>query len=333
MLAAFSKAVLHARARTVTPHRPTTHVQWDRLLRLRHPSPAPRSLCSQAPVWQKPAWADVVGCVGFGLIGLQWMMSDMLSLRAVAIVSSTSMVLYNLRAVARPLWIPVGANIIFISINAIQIGRILLKDDEITFAEHEQLLFESTFERHHLSKRQVRELLSRGTLEACPVGDNLHYGLAKDGSHSLLIILDGVADVRVGTQTVATLSRGDFVGEMSFLLQDDREQRASVVAREPTRTIRRVRCTQIWTQQLVCRLRKMDEQQRKRGEDERALGSQASREKMFLKEGVNLDPTQGYHLLEVLLGDGFLASLVLWHYRKKHRVESKAILLQPDVSD
>ena len=69
-----------------------------RRLRLRlHPTsgfrtllgPPSRSLCSASapPVaHEKPFWADAVGLAGFGLIGLQWLMSDMLTLRTVAIV-------------------------------------------------------------------------------------------------------------------------------------------------------------------------------------------------------------------------------------------------------
>ena len=56
-----------------------------------------------AAAHEKPFWADAVGVVGFGLIGLQWLMSDMLTLRTFAIASSASMILYNMRAVAKPL--------------------------------------------------------------------------------------------------------------------------------------------------------------------------------------------------------------------------------------
>ena len=52
---------------------------------------------------EKPFWADAIGMAGFGLVGLQWLMSDMLHLRAVALASSTSMILYNMRAVGKPL--------------------------------------------------------------------------------------------------------------------------------------------------------------------------------------------------------------------------------------
>ena len=109
---------------------------------------------------EKPFWADAIGMAGFGLVGLQWLMSDMLHLRAVALASSTSMILYNMRAVGKPLvdktlrnpnptptlaaptlaltltltlqWIPVCANVAFIAINSVQIAIILRERQDIT---------------------------------------------------------------------------------------------------------------------------------------------------------------------------------------------------------
>ena len=228
---------------------------------------------------EKPFWADAIGMVGFGLIGLQWLMSDMLTLRAVAIASSTSMILYNMRAVARPLWIPVCANVVFIAINSVQIAITLRERQDILLEPHESACYESVFAQQHLSKRQVRALLGRGTLIHQAIGEPLPHGFARDGSLSLGMIVGGRAEVVVeGGRTVGTLARGDFVGEMKFLLGDPKLRHADVIATEPTSMMLwdegalrsffaeqpavHHALSEVWNRQLVRRLRRMDEKER-----------------------------------------------------------------------
>ena len=359
------------RARTslvrAAPWAPGLRTVVLRRLRLRlHPTsgfrtllgPPSRPLCSASapPVaHEKPFWADAVGLAGFGLIGLQWLMSDMLTLRTVAIASSASMILYNMRAVAKPLWIPVCANVAFIAINGVQIARILHERQDISLAPHEHACFEAVFKQQHLSKRQVRELLGRGTLTHHAAGEAIPHGFAADGSLSLGIIVGGRADVVVeGGRTVGTLHRGDFVGEMKFLLGNPKRRHASVLASEPTEMVRwdakalraffdeqpavHHALEAIWSRQLVRRVRHLDEQERARGaagltRRESVLKSVPSaNQRGDAAEGGDAAKAaaEGYRMLNHLLGDGPLASLVLWCYRRRHALPAQAVRGMPE---
>ena len=254
---------------------------------------AARSLCarsslgSQPPsatvVLSRPWWADAVGLIGFCLIGVQWMMDDMLTLRAVGVGSSLCMVGFNLAAAGRPLWIPVVANSTFIAINAVQITRILRERQEIVLAEHERLLFDGVFRQQGLTKRQVRSLLEVGVVETRAPGESLATEGGKDDEPALPfldVIVSGRAAVQVAGRTVAELSNGDFVGETSFVLGEASRSRPAVTVIEPVTSIRweadvlrayfhehpvvHHALSEIWNRQLVSRLRHMTERARMR---------------------------------------------------------------------
>lgn len=215
-----------------------------------------------------PWWTGGVGTAGFMLIGMQWLVNDMLALRGVAIAGSGAMILYNLVAAGRPLWIPVCANIIFVTINAIQIARLIQDGQEIALTEPEERLWDSTFHQH-LTKQQVRSLLASGSFESRQAGELLVRD--SEASPDIIIIVSGEAAVMVGGRCVATLTKGDFVGEMTFLLKDSSRPKAVVVATTDVSFIRWDRpslqafvedqppihdaLSGIWSQQLVHRLR------------------------------------------------------------------------------
>ena len=113
-----SRLLVRSAVATVQSHRSATlHMRRSFCAAPPRPPPAheaarkagenPRWCVTYPPVApatpEKPFWADAIGMAGFGLVGLQWLMSDMLHLRAVALASSTSMILYNMRAVGKPL--------------------------------------------------------------------------------------------------------------------------------------------------------------------------------------------------------------------------------------
>jgi hypothetical protein len=186
-------------------------------------------------------WGDAIGLFGFCLIGVQWMMEDMLTLRTVGVGSSLCMVCFNMTAAGRPLWIPVLANCSFVLINAVQITRIMRERQEIVLAEHEHLLFEAVFKQQGLTKRQVRALLAVGTVQTRMAGEGMSVEGAPDDAPSLPfldVIVSGQAAVRVAGRTVAVLSNGDFVGEASFVLGEASRSRPAVVALAPVISVR-----------------------------------------------------------------------------------------------
>lgn len=237
------------------------------------------ALTTPTTIRSQPHWVwRGIGALGFGLVGVQWMMEDILPLRLVAVGSSLAFICYNLKAVTPPLMMPVYANVVFSSINLMQIVRILISRMEIELTEYERLLFDATF-HDRLTKRQLRELLEVGTLQVCEPGELLPCGRSEDGRHALDVLVRGSADVVVGARRiVATLGEGDFVGEMSFLNTSHHAVHSDVVAAERVVFVtwdaellrqhleRRPAVEHalhaIWSQQLVRRLHSMDERSR-----------------------------------------------------------------------
>jgi CRP-like cAMP-binding protein len=242
------------------------------------PQTPPLSLWRRLRARPIPPWYEILGAVGFGLVALQWSMTDLLTLRVVAVSSSLSFVAYNLYITRPPLWLPIWANVVFICINVVQIGRLLAARAELQLEPHEDALWQALFHRV-LSQRQMRRLLAAGTLESANEGDALPHGLDEHGRHSLCLVVDGFASVLVSSKPVATLGRADFVGEMSFL-DASLPTHAHVVALEPVSYVRwdgdalrslfesepplQHALHAIWTQQLVRRLGRMDERVRLR---------------------------------------------------------------------
>lgn len=225
-----------------------------------------------------PAWYQVVGACGFVLVAVQWMMTDLLSLRIVAVLSSLAFVVYNLYAVRPPLRLPIIANFVFISINLFQMVRIVWDRSHLELESHELALWETLFHKF-LSQRQMRLLLRLGELEHANEGDALPHGRDASGKLSLALLVDGFASVMVAGKHVATLGRADFVGEMSFL-DDSLPSHAQVVALEPITYIKwdgdelrsffaqdkhaEHALQALWNVQLVRRLGRMDERVRLR---------------------------------------------------------------------
>mmetsp|Transcript_24970 Transcript_24970/g.57745 ORF Transcript_24970/g.57745 Transcript_24970/m.57745 type:complete len:500 (+) Transcript_24970:49-1548(+) len=231
-----------------------------------------------------PTWYHVVGLTGFVLVGVQWLMTDLLSLRLVAMCSSLLFIVYNLKAVRPPLLLPIAANFVFILINAAQVVILLLACTELDLQTHERLLWDHLFSQAGLSQRQMRALLEVGSLECVRAGEALPHGRsgtgAEGGPLTLSLVVDGIAAVYVGSnKQVATLGRGEFCGEMSFL-DESRLPVAQVVATETVSFVRwdaselraffanhpevRHAVQAIWNQQLIRKLDQMDERARLR---------------------------------------------------------------------
>lgn len=265
-------------------------------------APPSLSLWARLRSQPRPPWFHLVGAAGFVLVAVQWCMTDLLTLRAIAVLSSLSFIVYNLYAVRPPLWLPIQANVLFIGINLVQVARLLLASAELSLEPHEAALWEGLFHRH-LSQRQTRQLLAAGTLSRADEGEALPHGRDAQGRLSLSILVDGFASVNVGAKPVATLGRTDFIGEMSFLDESlPVHAHAHVVALEPVAYVRwdgdELRAAfardpslehallAIWTQQLVRRLGRMDERARLRsrqtGNGEMARQLLARRETVLL---------------------------------------------------
>jgi CRP/FNR family transcriptional regulator, cyclic AMP receptor protein len=86
--------------------------------------------------------------------------------------------------------------------------------------------FFSSFDQKHR-----KDLISQGKQLSYKAGD----AIVNEGTMGVgfFLILDGKAEVRKGSKVLATLSKGQFFGEMSLI--DDQPRSADVVALQPTK--------------------------------------------------------------------------------------------------
>lgn len=117
----------------------------------------------------------------------------------------------------------------FIAINVVQVIRLIYERRPVHLTAVERRMHESALKS--LTPRQVRRLMTSATwLEAVPGDTIIPEGV---DNTRLLLITDGAARVAVKGKQVATITGGQFMGEMSFLT--GRRTSASVTAREPVK--------------------------------------------------------------------------------------------------
>lgn len=145
------------------------------------------------------------------LFCLAYIVRDMAWLRAITILAASCTLPYFYFQPA-PLYSAMGWQIAFILINGINLIILLLERRPVALSEAEQQLHNLTF--RNLTPREMLKLLDRARWEKAAPGSRLVQHNEDLGE--LMLIYDGIAEVRVDGQFRANLGPGDFVGEMSF---------------------------------------------------------------------------------------------------------------------
>ena len=175
---------------------------------------------------------DLAGHLAFALILLSFLVRDIIWLRALSIVASIASITYNYLAPARPMWLVIDWNLVFIGVNLIQIVLLWRERRAIDFSEEEREIYETNFKR--LSPVEFLRLLRIAFwLE---VGADKTLVEANDSGAHVLLIYSGRAAVEKNGKRLTELRGGDFVGEMSFLT--GQPTAARVVTTEPSRCLR-----------------------------------------------------------------------------------------------
>lgn len=154
-----------------------------------------------------------------------YLVRDILWLR-ILIVSAISCVIpfYYFQPV--PLMEPVYWNLVFVSINIVQITILLLERRPVQLSDNEQNLYKLVFRT--LTPREVKKLFKLGQWHTAKKGVTLmEQGSMPD---ELMLINKGEASVQVDDNEVAKLGAGQFVGEMSYITGN--KTSASVVAND-----------------------------------------------------------------------------------------------------
>ncbi len=103
-------------------------------------------------------------------------------------------------------------NIVFLIINLIQIIILFKEKKPVRIPERLQDIYKDRFK--HMSEREFLKFWNIGNRKVFLGGFIIREGERKD---SVFIIIDGRALVKQKRTKIASLGRGDFIGEMSFI--------------------------------------------------------------------------------------------------------------------
>lgn len=161
------------------------------------------------------------------LLLLSFLVADIVWLRLLNVLAGLAFILYFASG-APPSWAAVAWNALFVSINVVQIWRVLLERRPVRLSADELALYQLAFRT--LTPREFSYLLAiGGWQEAGPGQCMVEQGVRLD---RVLVLRSGRADVVCGGALVAELVAGQLIGEMAFLT--DAATSAAVVARETT---------------------------------------------------------------------------------------------------
>lgn len=158
---------------------------------------------------------NAIGVLGFFLVGVQWLMDDLLTLRCTGCLASTSFIVFNYFAVSPPLMLPICANMVFIAINLTQIGRVVYARRGVVLDTREQVLWDAAFGDFLEEPQQLRDLLAGGNVVTVETGQPVAHD--KGALHAL--VQGAVAVHFSGARRAVLKTPGDFIGELGLLLR------------------------------------------------------------------------------------------------------------------
>ena len=147
--------------------------------------------------------------LGYGLNFLALVVKDVLWLRGILLPAQLSFLVWG---VAQSFVATVAWNILFIAINTVQIARILRERRAIELPSELGDLYESVFGT--MKPREFLWFWETGTPGAACDEAFIREG---EKPNALFCLVSGRADVVKGGTTLASLGRGSFVAELSFL--------------------------------------------------------------------------------------------------------------------
>ena len=159
--------------------------------------------------------ATIAGHLAFGLIAFSFLVKDILYLRLVSILASLFSVFYNYVIPVEPMWIAVGWNFVFISLNLYHIAVLVYEKRPVHMSPKHKELYETMFK--DLTPVEFLKITKIADWEHFKSGENITQQNHK--VPDLHLIYNGTVDVTVDGIKVAELKDGQFVGEMSFLTE------------------------------------------------------------------------------------------------------------------
>jgi hypothetical protein len=172
---------------------------------------------------------DLLGHIGFGLIGASFLVKDILWLRLISIVANGTIATFNYIVPQEPLWVVIGWSLLFVFINIVQILLAYRERQGVRFNEEEQELYDTLFLA--FSPVEFLKLLRVGQWKTV----DQEQVLIKAGETvtQLMLVYNGSVTIVQNGEFVAHAKDGAFLGEMGYLT--DRPASATVTTNAPTR--------------------------------------------------------------------------------------------------
>jgi CRP-like cAMP-binding protein len=175
-------------------------------------------------------WQALPGHVAYAIIAVSYLLTNIFWLRVAAVVGIGFEIVYFIVS-GSPVWTSMAWDAVFILINLVQVVR-LLRDRLSLRLTPDQRAFIAPIVGD-LDKAQIAQLLRTGDWRTLEAGTQL----TAEGEpvSDLTFICEGRTEVRVRGLTVAHVTAGSFIGDVSFTT--GAPATATVVADQPSRVL------------------------------------------------------------------------------------------------
>jgi hypothetical protein len=159
------------------------------------------------------SWQDWAANFCYLLLAGSYLVTNLYWLRVLAMLALGLEGIYFYFASTPPLWVGIGWAAVFVAINLVQLLIMTRERFAVRMSEQELLLHRGLFAQ--LTPVQFHRLLKIGTWRE--IEDGVPLTIQDRPVPELLFIARGTAKVMVGTDVIALLQMGSFIGEMSFM--------------------------------------------------------------------------------------------------------------------
>ena len=155
---------------------------------------------------------ELIGHATYLLLAASYMVRDMVWLRAISIPASVCSIIFSYYGPAEPLWLVINWNLVFLTVNLIQLGLILY-DYRLLRCHDETGLFELL--SPILAVRHIARLQKLGNHEtvqgpACLIEEG-------NAAKQLFFVVSGDVEISKKGMKIGQCGASKFVGEISFL--------------------------------------------------------------------------------------------------------------------
>lgn len=160
-----------------------------------------------------------------------YLVRDILWLRVLTILAGLSLLPFYGSCSDHVLWAPIAWNLVFMTVNLVQIGLLMRERRPQLLRGPEQELYKQVFS--DLTPGEFRRLMKLGEWREIAKGSTIVHrdSVVLD----MQVLREGALEVRAAGGVIAQLKPGQFVGEMSFLSGE--KATTDVIATEPSRVL------------------------------------------------------------------------------------------------